>query len=145
MWNEIVRDICCVSVFAYLAVRDRREMELSRRELSITGIVLFLAGFLSGAGIESRLAGLAYGAIVVVFCIFSKEALGVADGIIILVYGVAFGLYEAAAFSFLAMVAAALVSVVLLVIRRAERKTRLPFFPFLLFGYILMRVFVYSM
>lgn len=144
MWNEVVRDICSVPVFLYLAVRDKRDMELSHRELWVTAAILFFAGMMSGEGVESRLGGVAYGAVVVVFCLFSKEALGLADGIIILVCGAAFGLYETAGYSFVAMVTAALVSVVLLVVRKAGRKTRLPFFPFLLFGYILMRLFAYS-
>ncbi len=144
MWNEIVRDVCSVPVFLYLAIRDIKNMELSRKELWITATVLLLAGVLSGAGWESRLGGAAYGVVVVVFCVFSKEALGLADGIIILVCGVAFGLYETAGFSFIAMVATAFVSVVLLMLKKAGRKSRLPFFPFLLFGYVLMRLFTYS-
>lgn len=144
MWKEAVRDICSVSVLLYLAIRDKKNMELSHRELWITAGVLLLAGVLSGAGIESRLGGAAYGAVVVVFSVFSKEALGLADGIVILVCGVAFGLYEAAGLSFIAMVAAALVSLILLIFRKAGRKTRLPFFPFLLFGYVFVRLFAYS-
>lgn len=144
MWNEIVRDICCVPVFLYLAVRDKKEMEISHKELWITATILLLAGMLSGAEWESRLGGTAYGAVVVVFCLFSKEALGLADGVIILVCGVAFGLYETAGVSFIAMVATALVSAVLLICKKAGRKSRLPFFPFLLFGYVLLRLFAYS-
>ena len=144
MWNEIVREICTIPVFLYLAVRDKKNMELSRNELWITAALLLLAGVFSGAEWEVRLGGAAYGAVVVVFCLFSKEALGYADGIMILVCGVAFGLYETAGFSFIAMVAAALVSVVLLLLKKAGRKSRLPFFPFLLFGYVIMRLFAYS-
>ena len=145
MWYEVARDICSVPVFVYLALRDKKNMELSHRELWITAAILLFAGMLSGAGIESRLGGAAYGAVVVAFCLFSKEALGLADGIILLVCGVAFGLFETAGASFVAMVAAAVISIVLLMLKKAGRKTRLPFFPFLLFGYIIMRLFTYSL
>ena len=144
MWNEIVRDICSVPVLLYLAIRDKKDLEVSHREMWIAIAALLLAGVFAGTGWESRLGGAAYGVVVVVFCLFSKEALGLADGVIILVCGIAFGLYETAGVSFIAMVATALVSAVLLICKKAGRKSRLPFFPFLLFGYVLLRLFAYS-
>ena len=84
------------------------------------------------------------GVVMLVFACFSGEAIGVADGVIILVSGVAFGLYETVVFCFLAALYAGAVSGVLLLVKRAGRKTRIPFFPFLLLGYVTMRVFVSS-
>ena len=84
------------------------------------------------------------GAVILLFAYFSKEAIGYADGVIILACGVAFGLYETVTAVFFAAVFAGCFSGVLLVAKKAGKKSRIPFLPFLLLGYVAMRMLVVS-
>jgi len=143
-WEYVVRELCCIPTFLWLALQDKRYLGITRMGLAVSSAVLLLGGLLGEADLTSRAGGAMVGVVMLVFACFSGEAIGVADGVIILVSGVAFGLYETVVFCFLAALYAGAVSGVLLLVKRAGRKTRIPFFPFLLLGYVTMRVFVSS-
>jgi len=89
---------------------------------------------------QVRLGGAAFGAVLFAFIYFSKEALGVADGIVITACGIAFGLYEVVVLCFFASLYAGGYAVVLLLTKKAGRKSRIPFLPFLLLGYVSLRM-----
>lgn len=125
-----------MAIFLWLALEDRKHFEIKRSTLLVTGILLALVGCGTSVGWQSRVAGVAFGSIVLLFCLFSEEALGFADGIIICVCGIAFGLREAVSICFFATVYAALFSALMLLTGRAGRKTKIPFMPFLLLGYV---------
>lgn len=83
---------------------------------SLIGIVLILAGKFSGG------------------CI------GTADGIIIALLGGMFGYPDTLLLLMYAVLAAAGFSMILIVLKKAGRKTTIPFFPFLLLGYLLVSI-----
>ena len=59
------------------------------------------------------------------------------DGLILSVTGLGLGFWNNLELFALALFAAALVSIVLLITRLANRKTSIPFVPFLFLGYLL--------
>lgn len=138
MWLEAL----IVSTLLWLALQDIRHLGISRAGLAVASGILLIAGFCREVGWQSRMGGLAIGLLLLVFGYFSKEAVGIADGIVVSVCGVAFGVYETTTLSFFAAVYTALFALILLLIRKAGKKSRIPFLPFVLLGYITMRLLV---
>lgn len=138
VWESAVRELCSMPVLLWLAITDKRSMKIKRTALAVAAGLLLFAGSFGRVGIESRLGGAAFGVIMLLFCHFSQEALGMADGIVIFVCGIAFGLQETVALCFFGAWYAGMYSAVLLVTHRAGRKSRIPFLPFLLLGYVTM-------
>lgn len=74
------------------------------------------------------------------FCLFlafvSKEQIGYGDGWIVGIVGMLSGIKTVLAVFVTAMFGMATFSLLLLVFKKGNRKTELPFVPFLLFGYV---------
>ncbi|MDD6034739.1 MAG: hypothetical protein PUC30_00850 [Lachnospiraceae bacterium] len=140
VWKSVVRELCSLPVFLWLAIEDKRYLGIKKITLAVAAVILLFAGCFGKIGWQLRMGGVAFGIVLLMFCVFSGEALGIADGILVLVCGAAFGLYETMALCFFASLYAGGCSVILLCLRRAGRKSRIPFLPFLLLGYITMRL-----
>lgn len=69
------------------------------------------------------------GAIMLGLAFISGEKLGYGDGIVMMTVGLVFGAYSAISAAIIALFFSTIVSVILLVIRHANRNTRLPFIP----------------
>lgn len=141
-WEYALRELCSIPTFVWLAWQDKKHLGISRPGLIVSVALLVTAGVFGEVSLQSRLSGGAVGVLLLMFGIFSKEALGLADAVIIAACGVAFGLYETVALSFFAAVYAGVFSVIMLVAKKATRKSRIPFLPFLLLGYVTMRILV---
>lgn len=144
VWESAVRELCSMPVFLWLALEDKKHLGIKRIGLFGATVLLLFAGCFSNLDLLSRVGGAAFGVVLLLFCYFSKEALGVADGVLVLVCGVAFGLWETVTLCFFASVYAGCVSLVLLLTRKLGRKSRIPFLPFLLLGYVTMRLMTHS-
>lgn len=141
VWESAIRELCGMPALLWLALQDKKHMGISRMGLGIAATVLLIGGSFGKVSLQSRLGGAAFGGLLLMFAFFSKEAIGLADAILLCICGVAFGLYETVASSFFAALYAGGYAVVLLVIKKAGRKSRIPFLPFLLLGYVTMRLF----
>lgn len=139
-WKEAVRESGILLTLLWLALQDKKHLGISKTGLAIASGILLLTGAFSTIGWQERLGGVVLGALLLVFSFLSKGAIGAADGIVILVCGVAFGAYETIVMCFFAAVYAGCFSGVLLLMKRVGGKSRIPFLPFLLLGYITMRL-----
>lgn len=135
-----MREGCVIPTLVWLALQDKRHLGITPRGLLISSVILLVAGQFGDVDRESALGGVMVGTVILLFAYFSKEAIGTADGAIILVCGAAFGLLETVTFTFFATLYAGVCSMVLLLTKKAGKKSRIPFLPFLLLGYLTMRV-----
>ena len=87
-------------------------------------------------GISACLIGMTLGAVLVAVSKWSKEALGIGDALLILMIGMGMGIYQTALVVFYALFVTSVVCAVLLMMKRVGKKTRIPFVPFLLLGYV---------
>ncbi len=81
-------------------------------------------------------AGLLLGAIVIVLSLATHEKIGLADGLCIAFLGFDFGFTTVFLIFVLALVLAACLSTIMLLLKKVELKTAIPFFPFLFLGYV---------
>lgn len=133
-WIHSVSVFIVLLIYAYI---DLRKKELSIRVLligaSILGIVTILYGDVS---LVYSLLGCLLGAVFIGISKWTKEALGMADAYVIMMLGVSIGIYEVALVLFYSMFLAAVVSILLLSIKKIKRKGTLPYIPFLLLSYL---------
>lgn len=99
-------------------------------------ILIFVQIFGIDGGIISHLIRLIPGAIFIIFSFVSKESIGMGDGIVILALGTLLGMEKTFKLLFFASCFASLFSVVLILLKKADRKSRIPFIPFILMGTI---------
>ena len=145
VWESAARELCCMPTLLWLALQDKKYYGIKPVGVVVASLFILCGGYFGNATWQSRVGGVAVGVDIILFAYFSKEAVGIADGIVISVCGAAFGLYETVTLCFLAAVYAAGFSVVLLILKKAGRKSRIPFLPFLLLGYVTMRLFINSL
>ena len=69
---------------------------------------------------------------------YITKAVGYGDGLVLIVLGMVVGLQKAVLLLAIALFLAALCSVLLLVLRRVRKNSRLPFLPFLTVGWLLV-------
>lgn len=140
VWRCAVRELCGMPALLWLALQDRKHMGVPCVGLGICVAVLLIGGSFGAVSLQSRMGGALFGGLLLMFAFFSKEAIGQGDAILLCVCGVAFGLYETVTSSFFAALYAGGYAALLLVKKQAGRKSRIPFLPFFLLGYITMRL-----
>ena len=117
-------------------------IDLKRRQISRGFIVALMIVSLTSIfarvdyGIWNAIGGALIGICAVGLSIISKEQIGRGDGLVIAALGIALGFRECLATVCLASMIMALVSVVVLLLKKGNRKTRLPFIPALFVGYV---------
>ncbi len=94
--------------------------------------------FCERLSIAERMGGCALGLGVILLSKATGGKIGLGDGILLCVTGLGLGFWTNTELFGIALSLAAAVSVVLLLLRRADRKKSIPFVPFLLTGYVIL-------
>ncbi len=108
--------------------------------------VLVLGAFLMGIcipfcnspSILDRIGGIGIGVAVIMISIATAGKIGLGDGLILCLTGLGLGFWANLELFAIALMIAAIVSIILLIARLADRKKSIPFVPFLLIGYIIL-------
>jgi leader peptidase (prepilin peptidase) / N-methyltransferase len=90
--------------------------------------------------IMDRLGGFAVGAVVITISMATHGKIGIGDGILLCVTGLGLGFWGNLELFAIALLFAAIISIILLIFRLADRKKSIPFVPFLLVGYVILTV-----
>lgn len=118
--------------------------DLIKRQIYLKVIILFFAMgvvmfFINGdLSVVEELGGVFLGIILLFLARISSERIGYGDGLMIAVSGAYTGLFMNIRLLMWALFLSAAVSAILLIIKKADRHTQLPFAPFVLVSYALM-------
>ena len=136
---ELIR-ICLVGVFLlWEGICDLRKKKISVKCAVVFGIIgLFLDFFELKECWPSLLGGLLIGIVILVLSKITDEKIGYGDGYVLTVTGILLGFRWNLTLLFMSLWLAAIVSVVLLFLKKAKKKTELPFVSFMMPGYILL-------
>ena len=126
-----------LGALAGLSVYDLKQKRVNVAVVAFLALAVLVYRFCTGTGVLMLLAGLVPGAVLVLVAFATKESIGTGDGLVLCVLGMFCGLKQALAVLGTALVLAALLAMILLVLKRAGRKTELPFLPCLCAGYML--------
>ncbi len=130
-----VKWIIAIIFMLILTVMDIRKKEISVLLLVIFGAtVVFYVAVKGEREALSVIYSLIPGAFLLALSLCTRESIGYGDGWTMLVLGLLLGLWECLAVIFVGLVFSAIFSLVLLVLRRVNGKTRLPFLPFVSMG-----------
>ena len=136
---QIGIELCCLTILSAADWKTKR-VSIGLLALCCVGMVVFPIGklFHDSAGLAECLRALAPGLLLLLISLATRQA-GYADGILLLALGVACreGIMMIFLYSLILM---ALTAIGLLIMKRADRRTALPYIPFVLLGWILWRM-----
>lgn len=119
------------------AVIDLKSRQISRGFILVLMLVSFIGIFVrADFGIWNAAGGALIGFCAVGLSMISREQIGRGDGLVIAALGLMLGFRECLATVCLASVIMALVSVMVLLLKKGNRNMRLPFIPALFVGYV---------
>lgn len=132
--------LCRMSFAVYLIILSVTDIRKRSLKLSflLSGFLFTAAGELCGRNIPvlSLAAGAAVGAVFLAVSKVTEEAFGYGDSILIIILGSFLGFWNILSLLITAFLAAAAVSVFLLIRKHCGRKESIPFVPFLAAAYI---------
>lgn len=94
--------------------------------------------FCNDVSLLSRISGAAVGVCVILLSYITGGKIGLGDGIILCITGLGLGFWGNMELFCLALTLAAGLSIILLALRKANRKMSIPFIPFMFTGYLIM-------
>ena len=118
-------------------------IDIKKREISITAsviislIAVLLIVFAKDIHILSMVFGLCEGILLMILSHVSKEQIGFGDGIILCATGLILGWKDNLTMFFFSCLICALFSICLMTIKKADKRTKIPFVPFMVPGFIL--------
>ena len=124
--------LCCASVCDYKTKQIPRALLLVCAGVSACAALAALSG--GGMTWMQFLYALMPGAVLLALSFLSRQNIGYGDGLLMLLAGPTFGAEKTAAGVLCAFFFSAVCSVILLILRRVKKKTRIPFVPFLTAG-----------
>lgn len=92
--------------------------------------------FCNNLTLVNRVGGITIGLGVIIVSKITRGKIGMGDGLILCVTGMGLGFWVNMELFFTALLAASVVSIILLALRLVNRKKSIPFIPFLLLGFI---------
>jgi len=120
-----------------LSAYDLKTRQIPVPVVVFLGIAALIYRLSTGGGIPESVLGLLPGIGLLLVSVCTRESIGTGDGMVLCAVGLFCGLRQTMAVLGMALIISAVLAMVLLVLRRAGRKTELPFLPSLLAGYLL--------
>ena len=137
---ERIENINSFLVCMWLLMCSWQDIRKKRINIVLIGmgflVLLISTTILGNLTIWNRLAGLSLGIILLSLNPITKGQIGIGDGIIVCITGLCLGFPQNAVLLAYGLFGSAMFSIVLLIMRRVNRKKTIPFVPFLLIGYL---------
>lgn len=132
--------ICYVLLFIFLLISTYLDVKIKKINIylcilwGVLGTVINL--MLVNKGIRFYLFGLAIGILILIFSFCTKEAIGKGDAAVFIVIGTYAGLTRTFVIFIISLILVLLIGSSLLLLKKVNKKTRLPFLPFILLAFI---------
>ncbi len=125
-----------------MAVNDIRKKEIHLGITAIVGVILaarqLYLVFQGEMSAVSAFLGILTGIFLIVVSVATEGQIGIGDGLLFVICGLFFSLYETGVLLLISLFLTAAVSGIMIVIKRAGKKDTIPFAPFVLAGYGVM-------
>lgn len=125
-----------LAVMAVLSLIDIKKKLVNMTLLIPFGVIALSWQLFQGTEIAELLTGLLPGGVCLLLSYVTKESIGKGDGLVLCVLGLLCGCKATFAMLGIALFFSAVWAIFLLALRRAGRKTELPFLPCLSLGYL---------
>ena len=138
---EIIKIIILGLFLVIEGIRDLRRHKVSMLSVALAGVIGVIIQIpLIKEIYPDMIGGILPGIILLLVAGFTKERIGYGDGWVMFVAGIYLGFAGSIYLLTLSLFIASLTSVLLLICKKAGRKTELPFVAFMVPGFLLMPV-----
>ena len=121
------------------ALMDFRKKEVNIPVLGILVVAAMVMFFLGkDISVSNAIIGLAEGVLLILVSVMTKGQIGIGDGILLAACGLMLGGKDNMVMFFFACLSSAIVSVLIMIIKKADKKTKIPFVPFMIPGFLIM-------
>lgn len=125
------------SILFYPLYSDLKERKICILPAIAIGIITMIIRSISGTGdVLFGCAGILPGLLVLLISRFTKESIGMGDGVILMCYGLCAGFIGSLGVWILALFFSSLFSIVCLIFRKLQRKSEIPFTPFMFLAFL---------
>lgn len=139
--NHLIYNIFIVVIGILLfaaGITDIRKKQINRGFLLVLMLVCFAAiPFKEDFGIYEAAGGFAIGLCSIGISMMSREQIGRGDGIVIAAVGLVLGARRCMAAVFAAAFIMCIIAIIILLLKRGNRHTKLPFLPAVFAGYVI--------
>lgn len=135
---DVVRTVTAAVLLLTESAIDIKKKQINILLVISSMVIAVLTIIFNTDFLFSALLGLFEGLVIVILSLITKGALGMGDGLILCATGILLGYKDNFCLIFSGCVFAALFSIVLLMLGKADKKSRIPFVPFLLAGMLLV-------
>ena len=129
---------CNSGILGVLAIQDIRNKSIELLPLLTLALINGGLCLYFGRSILSVLISLLPGMAAILISFITKGKLGTGDGLVLIATGLLYDWDRVMAVWLLALVMSAFTGIVLIIMKKANIKTALPFIPFLLAGYVIL-------
>ena len=134
-----VRFVLVFIVLVIEALKDFRKKEVNIPVLGILVVAAMVMIFLGkDISVSNAIIGLAEGLLLILVSVMTKGQIGMGDGILLAACGLMLGGKDNMVMFFFACLSSAIVSVLIMIIKKADKKTTIPFVPFMIPGFLIM-------
>ncbi len=133
-------ELIILAGLAVLSWTDIRTRKVPVIPVMLSGVVFVIYRVWTGVTVMELAAGILPGTLLLLLAFVSGESIGKGDGLVLFMLGIYCGMAKAVAVLGMALLLAAVLALVLLLLKRANRKTKLPFLPCLCAGYLISLV-----
>jgi len=136
---ENLLKLTIVVVLAICSVQDIRKKKIYLWLILLGGLLIAVCvPFCEEVSMLDRFGGILVGMVVILISVLTRGKIGLADGILLCATGFGLGFWSNLELFGIALFLAAIVSILLLMLRLADRKKAIPFVPFLLLAYLIL-------
>lgn len=118
--------------------------DFKKKEVNIVFPVLLAAAatvmlfFTKDISLINSIIGIAEGVLLILISFLTKGEIGMGDGILLAACGLMLGGKDNLIMFFFACLSSAIVSALIMLIKKADKKTKIPFVPFMIPGFLIM-------
>lgn len=141
--TDIVAVVMLGVMLLVFSIEDIRKKSLCIYAVAAALIVMLLYSAFVNRDALNILLGMIPGAVLAVLSFFSDGKVGLGDAFVFGTVGVWCGLTVTLSILFVALLTCAVTGIVLMIMKKATRKTALPFVPFVFLGYFICEIAKY--
>ncbi len=131
----MIQYLISLAALLVCSITDLRFRKISRAAAAVYFVLAAAAHLLlADISLPDVLPGLLPGLACLLLSVLTEEAIGYGDGILVVICGFSLGVWQCLGILMLAFMLAGLFGVMLLVIKKGNKKSRIAFVPFLLLG-----------
>jgi prepilin signal peptidase PulO-like enzyme (type II secretory pathway) len=135
----LIYQIISLTYLTINSITDIREKRISIIISLIFGAIGIIINIIFNQyNIISILLAMLLGFIMILISKVTKEAIGIGDGIILVVMGLFTGVYNNLLILLYGLILSSIVSCFFLITKKLDKKDKIPFIPYLLAGYIII-------